>query len=53
MDRIHASADIDLYTNDLTALEDKELYAAVMIFTRMTSLQTERMQESYLLDFKE
>jgi hypothetical protein len=47
-----APTDIDLYKDDLTALEDKDLYAAIELFTRLASPQPQRMQEGYLLDFK-
>lgn len=45
-------ADIDLYKDDLTAPEDKDLYSAIEVFARIALPQTERMQEGYLLDFK-
>lgn len=44
--------DIDLYKDDLAAPEDKDLYTAIELFTRMGSPQPERTQEGYLLDFK-
>jgi hypothetical protein len=44
--------DIDLYKDDLTTPADQDIYAAIELFTRMTSPQTERTQEGYLLDFK-
>jgi len=45
-------ADIDLYKDDLTAPEDKDLYTAIEVFTRISLPQNERTQEGYLLDFK-
>jgi hypothetical protein len=45
-------ADIDFYKDDLTAPEDKDLYTAIEVFTRISLPQTERTQEGYLLDFK-
>jgi hypothetical protein len=45
-------ADIDFYKDDLTAPDDKDLYAAIEIFARMNLPQAERTQEGYLLDFK-
>jgi hypothetical protein len=45
--------DIDLYKDDLTTPADQDIYAAIELFTRMASPQTERTQEGYLLDFKE
>jgi hypothetical protein len=47
-----APADIDLYKDDLITPADQDLYAAIELFIRMTSPQTERTQEGYLLDFK-
>jgi len=44
--------DIDLYKDDLTTPADQDIYAAIELFTRMASPQTERTQEGYLLDFK-
>ncbi len=46
------AADIDFYKDDLTAPEDKDLYTAIEVFTRIGLPQTERTQEGYLLDFK-
>ena len=46
------SVDIDLYKDDLTVPEDKDLYTALELFTRIGSPQPERTQEGYLLDFK-
>ena len=45
-------ADIDFYKDDLTAPEDKDLYMAIEVFTRISLPQNERTQEGYLLDFK-
>ena len=45
-------SDIDLYKDDLAGPEDKDLYAAIEGFVRASSLQKERTQEGYLLDFK-
>ena len=46
------AADIDFYKDDLSAPEDKDLFAAIEVFTRIALPQTERTQEGYLLDFK-
>jgi Putative DNA-binding domain len=46
------AADIDFYKDDLTAPEDKDLYTAIEVFTRIALPQTERTQEGYQLDFK-
>src|SRR5260370_20439228 len=43
---------VDLYKDDLGAISDSDLYAAVEVFTRVTSPTTDRTQEGYLLDFK-
>jgi hypothetical protein len=45
-------SDIDFYKDDLATPEDKDLYSAIEIFTRIALPQAERMQEGYLLDFK-
>ena len=46
------SIDVDLYKDDLAAIGDPELYAAVEAFTRVAQPPTDRAQEGYLLDFK-
>lgn len=48
-----ASSDFDFYKDDLSTPEDNDLFAAVEAFIRKTSPQAERMQEGYLLDFKQ
>jgi hypothetical protein len=45
--------DVDLYRDDLFVVSDLDLYVAVEAFTRVASPPADRMQEGYLLDFKE
>jgi Putative DNA-binding domain len=45
--------DVDFHKDDLASPKNNELYAAIEVFTRMASPQTEPIQEGYLLDFKE